>query len=52
MRYTVPKTRTVVEWACIEASHGHLDDGELTLGTHVDLSHGSGLDGECRRPAR
>lgn len=29
----------IVEWACIEALHGHLDDGELTLGTHVDLSH-------------
>ncbi|WP_423057262.1 thioesterase family protein [Brevibacterium linens] len=29
----------IVEWACIQALHGHLDDGELTLGTHVDLSH-------------
>lgn len=29
----------IIEWACIEALHGHLDDGELTLGTHVDLSH-------------
>lgn len=29
----------IIEWACIEALHGHLDDNELTLGTHVDLSH-------------
>lgn len=29
----------IIEWACTEALHGHLDDGELTLGTHVDLSH-------------
>jgi fluoroacetyl-CoA thioesterase len=25
--------------ACMEVLHGHLDDGEITLGTHVDLSH-------------
>jgi len=29
----------IVEWACMEALHGHLDDGEISLGTHVDLSH-------------
>ncbi|WP_218106725.1 thioesterase family protein [Micromonospora pallida] len=29
----------IIEWACIEALHGHLDEGELTLGTHVKLSH-------------
>ena len=29
----------IIEWACMEALHGHLDDGEITLGTHVDLSH-------------
>ncbi|MHA6512095.1 thioesterase family protein [Tessaracoccus sp. Z1128] len=29
----------VIEWACIESLHGHLDDGEITLGTHVDVSH-------------
>ena len=29
----------IIEWACIEALHGHLDDDELTLGTHVDVSH-------------
>lgn len=31
----------IIEWACMEALQGHLDDGELTLGTHVDLSHDS-----------
>ena len=30
----------LVEWACIELIKPHLDwPGEMTLGTHVDLSH-------------
>lgn len=29
----------LVEWACIRAIAPHLDDDELSLGTHVDLSH-------------
>jgi fluoroacetyl-CoA thioesterase len=29
----------LVEWACILAIGPHLDEGELSLGTHVDLSH-------------
>ena len=29
----------IIEWACIEAISDHLDEGEITLGTHVDLSH-------------
>lgn len=29
----------IIEWACVECIEGHLDEGELTLGTHVDLSH-------------
>jgi fluoroacetyl-CoA thioesterase len=29
----------IVEWACMRALDGHLDDGERTLGVHVDLSH-------------
>lgn len=29
----------IVEWACMQAIDGHLDDGEQTLGIHVDLSH-------------
>lgn len=29
----------LVEWACIRAIAPHLDEGELSLGTHVDLSH-------------
>ncbi len=28
-----------VEWACIRAIGPHLDEGELSLGVHVDLSH-------------
>jgi fluoroacetyl-CoA thioesterase len=29
----------IVEWACMQLLDGHLDDGEQTLGVHVDLSH-------------
>lgn len=29
----------VVEWTCVRALIGHLDDDETTLGVHVDLSH-------------
>ncbi|EHR53862.1 putative thioesterase [Saccharomonospora marina XMU15] len=29
----------IVEWTCIRVLAGHLDDGEQTLGIHVDLSH-------------
>jgi fluoroacetyl-CoA thioesterase len=29
----------IIEWACVEALHDHLDEGELTLGIHVNLSH-------------
>src|SRR5688572_14614238 len=29
----------IVEWTCMRALDGHLDDGEQTLGVHVDLSH-------------
>ena len=28
-----------VEWACIQAIAPHLEEGELSLGVHVDLSH-------------
>lgn len=29
----------ILEWACIRALAGHLEDGEQTLGVHVDVSH-------------
>ena len=29
----------IVEWTCMLALDDHLDDGEQTLGVHVDLSH-------------
>ncbi|WP_277102420.1 thioesterase family protein [Corynebacterium vitaeruminis] len=29
----------VIEAACMEAMRPHLDEGEISLGTHVDLSH-------------
>ncbi len=28
-----------VEWACIEALAPHLDDGEGSLGVHIDIDH-------------
>lgn len=29
----------LVEWTCMQALEDHLDEGERTLGTHIDLSH-------------
>jgi fluoroacetyl-CoA thioesterase len=29
----------LVEWACIDLVEPHLDEGEMSLGVHVDLSH-------------
>jgi len=29
----------IAEWACLVTIEGHLDEGELTLGTHIHLSH-------------
>ena len=29
----------LIEWACLEAIAPHLEDGEMSLGTRVDLSH-------------
>jgi fluoroacetyl-CoA thioesterase len=29
----------LLEWACMHALRPHLDDHELTLGTHIDVSH-------------
>jgi len=29
----------IVEWTCMRALAGHLDDGEATLGVHIDISH-------------
>jgi fluoroacetyl-CoA thioesterase len=28
-----------IEWTCIEALRAHLGAGQLTVGTHVDVSH-------------
>jgi len=29
----------ILEWTCLLALAGHLDDDEATLGVHVDVSH-------------
>lgn len=38
----------LVEWTCIQALQPHLDDGEGSLGVHVDIAHSAatppGLD--------
>lgn len=30
---------SLMEWACVKALAPHLDEGEGSLGTHVDVSH-------------
>lgn len=29
----------LMEWTCVKVLEGHLDEGEGSLGTHVDVSH-------------
>ncbi|HKE19444.1 MAG TPA: thioesterase family protein [Kofleriaceae bacterium] len=29
----------LIEWTCVEALRSHLDDGEQSVGTHIDVSH-------------
>ncbi|WP_288813429.1 thioesterase family protein [uncultured Corynebacterium sp.] len=29
----------IIEWACMETIRDHLDEGEISLGTHVNFSH-------------
>ncbi|MEU6712345.1 hypothetical protein ABZ897_12775 [Nonomuraea sp. NPDC046802] len=43
----------VVEWTCMRALDGHLEDDEQTLGVHVDLSHQAPTSRQHRdRPRR
>lgn len=37
----------LVEWTCMRALSGHLDDGERTVGVHVDLSHEAATPPGC-----
>lgn len=34
-----PRMIALIEHACVESLKPHLDDGEITLGTHVNVSH-------------
>ncbi len=44
---STPSMVNLVEWACLEAAQSHLDEGETTVGTHVNLSHdGPAMAGE------
>lgn len=36
---STPSMIQLLEWACHEAVAPHLDEGETTVGTHVDVSH-------------
>jgi len=29
----------LMEWACMEALREHLEEGEISLGTHINISH-------------
>ena len=42
----------LIEWACIQAIAPYLDDGELSLGTRVDLSHDAATPPEMEVVAR
>ncbi|GAA4629822.1 thioesterase family protein [Actinoallomurus vinaceus] len=37
----------LVEWTCMRALAGHLDEGERTVGVHVDLSHEAATPPGC-----
>jgi fluoroacetyl-CoA thioesterase len=37
----------LVEWTCMRALSEHLDDGERTVGVHVDLSHEAATPPGC-----
>jgi fluoroacetyl-CoA thioesterase len=56
--YMVPANKTVpqlMEWTCVQLLEPHLDEGEGSLGTHIDVSHKSAtppgmtvtVDAEC-----
>ena len=42
----------LMEWSCMEALREHIEDNEITLGTHICVSHSaptpSGMDVEVR----
>ncbi|HET6158085.1 MAG TPA: thioesterase family protein [Dongiaceae bacterium] len=39
--FATPYLVAFVEWTCVRALADHLLDGEASVGTHVDLSHGA-----------
>ncbi|HVS16504.1 MAG TPA: thioesterase family protein [Thermoanaerobaculia bacterium] len=36
---STPSMIGLVEWACLSTIQPHLDEGETSVGTHVDVSH-------------
>ncbi len=44
---STPSMVGLIEAACLEAAQAHLDDGQTTVGTHVNISHtGPAMAGE------
>ena len=44
---STPSMIQLIEGTCLVAAHEHLDDGELTVGTHVCVSHsGAAMSGQ------
>jgi len=44
---STPSMISLIEGACLDGVAGHLDDGEVTVGTHVCVSHsGAAREGE------
>ena len=38
-----PSMIALIEWTCFEATAGHVDEGETTVGIHVCVSHESSV---------
>jgi fluoroacetyl-CoA thioesterase len=44
---STPSMIQLIEGTCLQLAQEHLDDGELTVGTHVCVSHqGAAMEGE------
>jgi fluoroacetyl-CoA thioesterase len=44
---STPSMVQLIEGTCLASAQAHLDDGELTVGTHVCVSHsGAAMEGE------
>jgi fluoroacetyl-CoA thioesterase len=37
--FSTPSMIGMMEWACFEATRNYCEDGEITVGTHINVSH-------------